>query len=202
MLTAIRSVRCYLLVALLLVAPAAMAQGWGEDKPQKFTDRFFYGGSLGLAFGTFTYIDIVPMAGIWVLPQWSLGVTTRYSFLSQRNLFYARDNRFYRSHIFGYSGFTQIIPIRDLSLVTPLKIRGGFFLHGEYERLFLDQRLTAPLGGIDSGKTWLDVFLIGVGYRQKIGRRSAVNLLFLWDLSNSGYSPYVSSPIFRMNIAF
>ena len=170
-----------------------------EIKNRSFSEKIFYGGSLGLTFGSITQVDIVPLAGLWVLPQWSVGVGGRYTYLSRRSL--NSGERVLRTHIWGVSGFTQILPIADLSEVTSVNIHGGIILHGEYEGLYLDQQMVNPLSTL-SGKTWINLYLAGIGYRQILGERAALNILFLWDLSNSQYSPYTSNPIIRFNVTF
>lgn len=170
-----------------------------NDETKRFSDKLFYGGTFGLTFGDITQVDVVPIVGLWVIPQWSLGVGGRYTYYSRRSIF--QGNQVIRTHIWGVSGFTQILPIADFSKSTPINIHGGIILHGEYEGLYLDQRMINPTSTL-SGKTWVNLYLAGFGYRQLLGERAALNLLLLWDLSNSPYSPYVSNPIIRVNVTF
>lgn len=173
-----------------------------EEKPEKFSDRFFYGGSLGLMFGTFTQVDIAPVGGIWIFPQWSLGLGGRYSFYSQRTIFMNTPNQTYRSHLWGGSVFTQILPIPDFSEIIPNSFKGGLLFHAEYEKLYIDRRILDPIHSIETGKTWVDLILIGGGYRQKIGDKAAFNIMVLWQIVQDGMSPYPQNPLFRVNITF
>lgn len=170
----------------------------GEDK--KFTDKLFFGGSIGLVIGQVTQIDILPMAGIWVTPQWSIGMTGRYSFYQQKFVTLGSRNS-YRTHIWGGSAFTQILPIPDFSKIG-VNIHGGLLVHAEYESLYLNRNITDPSNTDVTGKQWVKMYLIGGGYRQILGDRSALYILVLWDLSHNEYSPYSSNPLLRFSITF
>ena len=168
---------------------------------QRFSDRLFFGGSIGLAVGNhLTQVDVVPMVGMWVLPQWSLGVGGRYSFRKERFNVISGESQSLKTHIWGVSGFTQILPIPDFHETFNIDVRGGILLHGEYEGLYMDKKFFDSLAS--EGKGWVHMYLVGGGWRQRIGDRAAINILLLWDLSNSRYSPYSSNPIIRFSITF
>lgn len=187
------------ILTILIVALGLNGLCANDDEPQKFSDKLFFGGTLGLTFGTVTQVDIVPIGGIWVIPQWSIGVGGRYTYFSRRSLF--QGSQVLRTHIWGISGFTQILPIPDFSRIAPVDVHGGIILHGEYEGLYLEQKMFDPLASL-TGKTWIHLYLAGFGYRQLLGERAALNILLLWELSNNRFSPYVSNPILRVNVTF
>lgn len=188
---------------LLITSFVFLAWGSSAQKTPRFStfsDRLFYGGALGLAIGHITQVDVMPLAGIWIFPQWSVGVSGRYSFYNQSGYVIAPGVRNSSTHIWGGSVFTQILPIPDFSEVLPVKVDGGIFFHAEYEKLFLSRRVFNPNLEVSSGKIWVDVYLIGVGYRQPLGERAAINMMLLWDVSKGDYSPYPNSPMLRLNI--
>jgi hypothetical protein len=192
-----------LLVLFIALLHPLSAQRSAKAKDEKrFVDKLFVGGTLGLMFGDITRIDVEPIAGIWVVPQWSLGLGGRYGYFSQRGTYLAGGRQVFRSHLWGVSAFTQILPIPNLSDVTPIDVKGGIIFHGGYEALYLDQKLTEPFSSTETGKTWVHLFLAGAGYRQQLGERAAINILFLWNLRPSSYSPYTSTPIIRVNVTF
>ena len=190
--------RIVLFIVTLFIADNIAAQENRDHEPKEFKDRFFWGGSLGLMIGHITQIDVVPVGGLWIFPQWSVGLTGRYGFYNQRGILLTDSNRSYSSHIFGGSVFSQILPIPDFSQYFSIPFRGGIVLHGEYEKLFIDRRVSNPFGNYVSGKTWTDLVLIGFGYRQRVGEKAAINMLVLWEMSNSKYSPYQQNPIIRV----
>jgi hypothetical protein len=184
---------------LLFLPILAHSQGSKASEPKKFSDKFFYGGALGLTVGSVTQVDIIPVAGIWVIPQWSIGVGGRYSYYSQKAFFVGSPTQTYRSHMWGGSVFTQILPIPDLSEITPIPLKGGLFFHGEYETLYIDRRILNPFDANEIGKTWVELWLVGFGFRQKIGEKAALNIMLLWEISNSSFSPYPQNPMLRVN---
>lgn len=162
--------------------------------------RIFYGGSLGLSLGDITQIDVMPVVGVWLLPQWSVGVGGRYSFFSHKSYVVGGSSSSQGTHIWGTSVFTQLLPIIDFSEVTPIKIRGGVFFHAEYERLLIDKQRINPFVSASQGKSWVELTLLGVGYRQRLGEKAALNIMLLWEVSKSDFSPYPNNPMLRVNI--
>lgn len=168
---------------------------------ETFTDRIYWGGTIGMTIGShLTQIDVVPMGGIWILPQWSLGLGGRYTYRKERFSYIAADVKPYKTHIWGLSGFTQVLPIADFDDAFGIGIHGGIILHGEFEALYLDRKYFDVTS--NEGRGWIQMYLVGGGYRQRIGDRAALNLLVLWDLTDNRYSPYTSNPILRLSITF
>ena len=188
-----------ILIVLFLLNANIFAQSKVKE-PKKFSDKIFFGGSVGMVFGTVTQIDIQPQVGLWVIPQWSIGIGGRYTFRKERNSY--SFSKPYQTHIWGLSSFTEILPIPDLDKVFKIGIHGGPILHGEWEGLYLDKDLFDLNAGANKGKGWVHLFLAGAGYRFPIGDKAAVNLLAIWTITNSRYSPYTSNPMFRISVNF
>ncbi len=187
-----------LVLTLALLIPI-LTNGQRRNEPKSFSDKLFFGGSVGLNIGHVTQIDIVPVAGIWVIPQWSLGVGGRYSYYSHKGYIIAGHSEPYRTHIWGASAFTQIVPIPDFSELLPVNIKGGVFFHGEYERLLIDKQRINPFTTTSKGKTWVELYLVGFGYRQRLGEKAALNIMLLWEVSKNNFSPYPQNPMLRVN---
>lgn len=173
-----------------------------KDENRRFRDKIFFGGSIGLMIGEVTRIDVLPVVGMWVLPEWSLGVAGRYSYHRQRAGVIGAAANVYQTHIWGVSGFTQILPIPDFHKAFGVDIRGGIIFHGEYEGMYLDRSIADPFSEEESGKGWINMYLLGGGWHQIIGERSAINILVLWDLTSNDYSPYSTNPILRLSLTF
>jgi hypothetical protein len=188
-----------IVLPLIFILSFNFSYGQLKHSDKTLKEKIFFGGSLGLTIGTVTQIDIVPVAGIWIFPQWSMGVSGRYSYYSYKAMTIGLPNEPYRTHIWGGSVFTQILPIADFSEVTPIKLHGGILFHAEYERLFVDRGLVNPFDTNATGKTWIELYLLGVGYRQKLGEKAALNIMLLWEVSNNRYSPYPQNPMLRIN---
>jgi hypothetical protein len=54
---------------------------------------------------------------------------------------------------------------------------------------------------LSGDRLWIDNLLVGAGLRQPVGKRAAINLLILWDVTQNDYSPH-TNPIFRMGFSF
>ena len=181
-------------VSLMLVFIASFsvlcAQAVKKDIPP-FKERLFYGGSIGLQFGTITDIQISPVVGLWLLPR--LGVAAGPNFR-----FY--KNPFEKTTIYGGRSYLQFLFIQDLNSVVPLGIHIGMFLHTEYEVLSLETSFW-KLPPYQSDRFTTGTLLAGGGISQPIGRRSALNFMVLWALNDSGYGLY-SNPEIRISVVF
>lgn len=163
---------------ILANLPALICSGQDRDNSndKSFSDRVFFGGNLGLQFGTYTFIDVSPLVGYEITEKLSAGVGFTY-------LYYKDRIYDYSTNIYGGRVFTRYNIIEN------------FFAHGEYEILNLE---TFDL--IDKRMNITNI-LVGGGYRQHIGGRTYFNLLVLWNINESAYSPY-QNPIIRGGISF
>lgn len=188
-------------IAVLCIASVdVMAQRRHGDF-QRPADRIFYGGSLGLTIGSrVTQFDIVPMVGMWILPQWSAGVGGRYTYRKERFSYIDGSSESSKTNIWGFSAFTQVLPIPDFYETFGFGVHGGVILHGEYEGLYIDRKKLDV--NSSEGRGWVHMYLVGGGWRQRVGDRAAVNILLLWNIADNQYSPYTSNPIMRFSITF
>lgn len=153
-------------------------------------DRLFYGGSFNLQFGTFTDIEVSPIIGLWVLPR--INVATGPNF------------RFYKLYsskttIYGGRIYSEFLFLQDLNNVLPLGVHLGLFSHIEYELLSLETAYFRA--SYDSKRFLTHTILAGGGIRQQIGKRSSLNLTFLWALNESEYDIY-GNPEIRVSFIF
>lgn len=172
-----------------MFASQANAQQTRKEVPP-LKDRLFYGGSLGLQFGTFTDIEISPIIGLWVLP--------RVGIAAGPNFRYYKDP-FGHTTIYGGRTYVQYLFLQDFNNIIPLGLHVGLFLHGEYEALSLESAYFRD--PYSSGRFMINTFLAGGGIRQPLGSRSSLNLMFLWALTNSDYSFY-GNPEIRISVIF
>ena len=155
-----------------------------------FKDRLFYGGSLGLQFGTFTDIEVSPIIGLWVLPRVGIAVGPNFR--------YYKDP-YDHTTIYGGRAYVQYLFLQDINNIIPLGLHLGLFLHGEDEALSLESAFFKTPDS--SGRFILNTFLAGGGVRQPLGQRSSLNFIFLWALNNSEYSIY-GNPEIRISVIF
>lgn len=162
----------------------------GKESPA-LKERIFYGGNFGLQFGTITDIQFSPLIGLWVLPRIGVAAGPNYR--------YYKDP-FGRTSIYGGRSYIQYLFLNDLNSIIPLGVHLGMFLHSEYEILSLESAFW-KLHPYTTDRFITNTILAGAGISQYIGRRSALNLMVLWPLNDSGYGLY-SNPEIRIGFVF
>ena len=175
---------------LLALASVALHAVHAQDQPRDprpLADRVWFGGNIGLSFGTFTAVQLDPMIGYKVDQEgrFSLGVGGSY--------WYFRDNRFavpYDFTAFGYRTFARYRFIEQA------------FAHVEFLHMNVEANRFGPLSEIRP-RIWVPHLLVGGGYIQRMGGRSSlmVQVLFdVWQDPNSIYSG--RGPIFGGGLGF
>jgi len=176
------------------MALGAAGQEFGTRVPEQkppVRQRLFFGGSFGLQFGTVTNIEVSPLVGIWLLPRVAVGAGPSFQFY---------DDPYGSTTIYGGRVMFQFNIIQDLNNLIPLGLNTGIFAHGEYEALSLERAFftTTPES---SGRLYYGSFLIGGGISQPTGKRSSMNITFLWNLSDNIYGLY-DNPEIRIEFYF
>jgi hypothetical protein len=162
-----------------------------KEEPPPFRERLFFGGNLGLQFGTITDIQLSPVIGLWLLPRLAVAAGPNYRFYKEPS---------FRTDIYGGRVYTEFVFIRDLNSLIPLGIHLGFLLHAEDELLSL-QSSVWKYPPYTSDRFYVNTALCGVGISQPLGRRASMNFLVLWALNDSYYDLY-SDPEFRISFNF
>ncbi len=201
-------VTIFILLVCLLSGIAINAQ---DRKNGGISDRIFFGGDFWLSIGTNTYIDIAPLIGYKITPRLSAGLGPIYIFQKDRlnyldtiinNIGYYRTYNI-KYNTYGGRFFMTYDLIKDMNRYIPLNI-GTILVHCENEALNIEtvyRDIYTYRYYLSGNRLWIDNLLVGAGLRQPIGRRAAVNLLILWDITENKYSPH-SNPIFRMGFSF
>ena len=146
-------------------------------------DRFYFGGGIGLSFGTVDYVELSPLVGFRVTPDFNLGLSVFYR--------YRNDGRYEEdvtTNDYGANLFAQYQVVPRL------------FLHGEVE--YLDYEYI--LANLDTTRESQTSLLAGAGYGWPVGG-SSVYFLALYNFSydeNSFANPYDSPWILRVGITF
>lgn len=162
------------LVLLNISFTAILAQRTKNEVPP-LKERLFYGGSLGLQFGSVTDIDISPIIGLWLLPRLNIATGPKYRYFK---------DPIDRTDIYGVRAYAQFFFIKDLNNFIPLNVHLGFFLHAEDELLSLQSAFwQAPPNPTE--RIYRNTALAGVGISQPIGMRASINMMVLWPLNDS-----------------
>ena len=190
--------RClYILIACATFTHLASAQ-----QNHSFRDRLFFGGSFGLAAGTYTDIEISPHVGYYITPRWAAGIGFTYEYYNYKhhfvNLYTGQTERF-ETHIWGGRLFTNYVIVNNVNDFIPLGLNFRIFAHVEYEAMsyekkFFDSRAT--------GRELQHSVLVGGGLRFPMGKRSSMNLTILWNLNSNLTDIYGGGPLLRFGYNF
>lgn len=143
-----------------------------ESNPA-FKERMYYGGNLGLQFGTVTLIDVSPLAGVMLNSKLSAGLGATYQYFD--------DNRFQGSSGSSYGG----------RLFARYNVLPNIFTYSEFESInwnaynFFNDRFQ---------RTWTEAFFIGAGYFTPFGPRGGANFTFLYNLRHDNRNSYYNEP--------
>lgn len=190
--------KTYALLACIAIMISLNGYSQSFEEPtvntQKFSERLVYGGNFGLAFGSQTLIDISPTIGYRLTDQFTIGTGISYKYSQIKN--YTLDMNSgtwydYSSNIIGGSIWGRYHIIQNL------------FLHAEIEQLQINYNYTSvdePTPQKINNNIGVTSVLVGGGYRQPIGNRVYFNIMLLYNLNETDFSPY-KNPIIRAGIS-
>lgn len=146
-------------------------------------ERLFFGGGLGLQFGDIDLVSIAPEVGYRFTDRFAAGIGISYYYIS------TASNQGFSTEIYGGKIFGSYIVFENL------------FAHAEYEALSMETKYFNSNLYPEQKRFNVGSVLVGAGYKFGLGKNSYLNLLMLWNLNETIYSPY-SNPILRMNFEF
>lgn len=158
------------------------AQENSQEEKEKipFKERIFYGGGLGLAFGTITNVNVSPTVGYKLTEKVVMGFGVSYQYYNDK-----RYNPPYTYNIYGGNVFSRYYFMKQA------------FVHGEYEYLSYKTNFFSALGFMERIES--HNYLVGGGYRTQLAKKVWANLIVLYNLNETPYTPY-SNPVFRITI--
>ena len=175
---------CMVVLCGLLLSTSLSAQDYSVDAPAPTTkqkkdprplkDRLWFGGGIGLNFGTVTAIQVEPMVGYYLDQKNKVSVGTGISY------WYYSDNRYtpaLTNDGYGYRLFTRYRPIPQ------------FFAHAEF--LHLNAERYSVLDN-DFRRMWVPHVLLGGGYVQSLGGRSSIYFQVLFEVLHDPNSVYLN----------
>lgn len=144
-----------------------------EKDKQPFKDRIWFGGGIGLSFGTVTAIQLDPLVGVHLdeASRLSTGLGISYN--------YFRDNRYappYEMSAYGYRVFSRYRFIEQA------------FLHAEFLHLNMEPYSYYKE---NRGRIWVPHLLVGGGYVQPLGSGSSFYLQALFEVLQDPNSFYI-----------
>lgn len=179
-----------------------------ETGETKFIDKLRLGGSLGLRFGSFTNINLSPMAGLALTEKFIVGIGPTYIFVKDSYFVPSSSSSFYGGRALARYHFLPMIHLQaEYELMNVKFYNHGF---GKYQRV-----------NDTYARTWLQSPMVGVGYSQPVGGRFIkgihASLLYNFNYNNhvnpsinyryyhpgtqiKNISHYASPVVFRVSI--
>lgn len=159
---------------------------------RSFGSRLFFGGNLGLQFGSMTLIDVSPLIGYRLTEDVDLGVSLTYKYYKVKDYFQYGNSTFdFEANILGGGIFGRY------------HITENIFAHAEIEYLNFNQdNYYIYNNGIikENENIGITSVFVGGGIKQEIGLNSFLTLMLLYNLNETVNSPY-SNPVIRVGFA-
>jgi len=174
-----------------------------------FWRRVSVGGNVGFQFGTVTGIMISPEVRVRTFDQLYVGLGFTYQYFKYRDYYWDNVNKQYLDFASNVYGGRIYLRYYLRSLFSSWL--GNIFAHAEYEYMaYIQPFHPDPYNGyiydpynnrLAPGQTTISYnsVLIGAGYSQPIGGRVFMDILILFNLNDTYYSPY-SNPVFRLGV--
>lgn len=157
------------------------------DHPHRvpFKERLFFGGNLGLYFGSLTYINVSPTIGYRFSERLGAGLGPAYSYYSDK-----RDKNYtYTTNTYGGRLFGQYLITDQLMAYSEYEM-----INVEVPNLLFTRLVRKNISSL----------FVGGGYLQRFGSgNSGISLMILYNVLESDYQIY-ENPIIRtgINIGF
>ena len=168
-----------------------------KDKKEIKEPYLFWGGSLWLGFGSYTFVDVNVLFGAQITERINLGVSGKYQYYNDRRSI-AGD---FQTSVYGGSVFSQFAVIKDFRNLFKVKGHSGIIAHAEYE--FLNTKynyLYFESTNTNRERYWLHNVLIGGGYFQQMSKKARSYIILLWNVTDTGDNPY-TYPQFRIGFS-
>jgi len=140
-----------------------------KEKAKKVENPVYYGGTLGLSFGNYFRISVVPMVGYKLSRDASVGFKVGYA--------YTEDKRYdekITSHNYGGSVFTRY------------RVHPKLYAHAEFAYWSYKYQISS----FETDRTWVPFLLLGGGFIQPISSSSVFIVEVLFDVLQDDNSPY------------
>jgi hypothetical protein len=159
---------------VLLVSGLAAQQPAPTPQAPKTNEpgQVYWGGELGVSFGSYFRVSLVPLVGYKVTPKFHVGGKLGFS--------YVEDKRYetkVTSFNYGGSVFTRYLLVK------------GLYAHAEFAYWSYKYRTE----NLEGDRTWVPFLLVGGGYVQPVSPSTSLFVELLWDVLNDKNSPYDST---------
>ncbi len=140
-----------------------------EKKPR--SQKVFFGGSLGLSFGSYTRIAVYPQIGYRITPKLTTGIELGYIYISDTRYDPNRDYSNYGASIFA-----------QYRILKPVYVHVEY---AAYNCLVYDKEFP-----YNEYRAWVPFLFLGAGFIQKVGKSTHIFAQVKFDVLQNEKSPY------------
>ena len=163
---------CFLSLLILVIgstsaqAPDSTAP---PPTPPQEPSRMYYGGTLGLSFGSYFRISLEPFVGYHVAPNLAGGVKFIYEYIRQENF-----NTTYTTSNYGGGVFANY------------RFHPKIYFHSEFEYINYGYIVSAT----ETARRWVPFLYLGGGFIQPISSTASAYVEVSVDVLQDSNSPY------------
>lgn len=150
-----------------------------KEKNDAWKDKTTWGGNAQLWIGNSTFILLSPTIGYLPVKNINVGLGVIYNYTSYRSPYGE-----YTQSIFGGHSYARYI------------IAESYFVQAQYDRLYQPDLFSINA----KAKTWVDYFLVGGGFMQNIGERTALMSSIMFYVNPDPLSIYQSRFIIQFGL--
>lgn len=173
---------------MLLLVSMFSAITYAQDtiiEPQKqkapFKDKVYFGGGIGLSFGSYTRIAVYPMMGYKFTPKLSGGIELGYEYISD-----SRYSQQFNTSNYGASVFTRYRVIPQVFILAEYAMYN-------YELYYLD---------LTKSREWVPFLFLGAGFSQQISPGTWAYASVKFDVLQNSNSPYNNwAPFWNLGVS-
>jgi hypothetical protein len=179
--------RTLLFIALVLLAAVVQAQDETLPKKGFQKEKMFLGGSFGLAFGNYNFINISPQLGYRFTNAFAAGIGINGQYLSFKDWDYNGSAYRQKQTIIGLNIFGRVYPISNFMLQAQPEVNyrfGKWIYDGPPKQVFRSDAMIVPS------------LLLGGGLVLPAGRGETLITIF-YDVLQNENSPYGRRPIYN-----
>jgi hypothetical protein len=159
------------ILSLVLTLPAAGQQpdSTAKEAPPPPQRNVFFGGTIGLSFGSYFRVSVQPLVGYNFSKMFSGGVKLGYEYIKD-----SRSDPTITWNNYGASVFGR------------LRFIPKAYLHAE----FAYANYGAKAANLESERIWVPFLYLGAGYYQPLSSTTALFVEVLFDVLQDSNSPY------------
>ncbi len=170
---------------LLIVGIGLMQVSIAQDSETKGFDKskLFVGGNLGLAFGTYTIVNVSPLVGYRFSELFAAGVGINYNYYGYNDGYWN-----YKQSYAGMSLFGRVFPVKQFFI--QVQPEENYMWYSQYGIGPNQEQPTLKIS------QFVPSLLVGGGAAIPTGGNGAITISVMYDVLQNIYSPYYHQAVY------